>query len=133
MNQLGIEGCEIVTSESHRIETAGIGIVEEHVGGPQKLSELVAATDGLDIDDDAALTPVIGPVGEAGVGVADIVDERADVASVDATGRLDSDYLGAESGEQMPGELADASAHVDDTNMFEQLGPLNRQGGGCPR
>ena len=95
----------------------GFGGFDPHVGAGQQLSQLGLALGGGHVHGDAPLVEVAE--GEVQAGVA-VEGERGHTPGFGPAGRLHPDHVGAEVGQDSPGQLAFDVGHVDDPEAAQR-------------
>ena len=120
VDQAGELVLEVLVAEVVSGHEAGVGGLDQHVGGAEQGEEVVALGRRIGVDYDAALAEAdMGPV-ERAVGVG--VGEGRQSTSGSAVGRLDLDHFGTQVGEDAPGHFGPRGGDVDDSDAIEQRG-----------
>ena len=120
VDQAGELVLEVLVAEIVSGHEAGVGGLDQHIGGAEQGEKVIALGRRIGVDYDAALAEAdMGPVERAaGVGVG----EGRQSAGGGAVGRLDLDHLRAQVGEDAPGHFGPRGGDVDDSDAIEQRG-----------
>ncbi len=124
-DQARIRGCKPLIAQPQRLHARHADRIarplpfEHEIGLGGEPAELRLASRCCEVERNAALVAVVGPPGQAAVGVRHVLIERRATAQLSAAGWLDDHHIGAEIAKDLAADGRAEAGNLQHTQVFE--------------